>query len=77
MTGPFKASVVIDDLDVEAVPLRPLEAKPPLIVDPDAVLTGAISLQRLQAISRDHGKRGKTVAAASISSFLRATLSIA
>jgi hypothetical protein len=44
--------MVIDDFNVMHIPLNPFEAYPPLIVDADAVLTGAVTLERFQAISR-------------------------
>ena len=44
--------MVIDDLNVVRVPLAPNEAKAPLVVDPDAVLSFAVAVQCFQAISR-------------------------
>lgn len=37
------ASVVVDDLDIERVIVLPSEADTPLLVDPDAVLTHALT----------------------------------
>ena len=44
--------VIIHDLSLEHVAVTPDEANPPLVVDPDAVLTGSVSHQRFQPISR-------------------------
>jgi hypothetical protein len=46
--------VVIDDLDLEGVAVSPFEAEAPLVVDPQAVLPGPITLQCLQMISWWH-----------------------
>jgi hypothetical protein len=45
--------MVIDYFDVggTGIPARPLETDPPLDVDPDAVLAGAVTLQRFQPIA--------------------------
>jgi hypothetical protein len=43
--------VVVDDLDVVSGAITPHETDPVLLVDPDAVLTVAISLQPFQAVS--------------------------
>lgn len=45
-------SVVIDDLYIGGSGVRPNEADAVLVVDPDTVLTEAITLQRLQTIPR-------------------------
>src|SRR5437870_117287 len=44
--------VIVDDLHVggSAVAFRPFEADPPLIIDPDAVLTLSISAQRFEPV---------------------------
>jgi hypothetical protein len=39
--------VVVDDLDVFRPGRGPAEADPPLLVDPDAVLPGAVAVQFL------------------------------
>jgi hypothetical protein len=44
--------VVVDDLDVVRVTLRPAQADPPLVVDPDAVLARAVPAQGLEAVAR-------------------------
>jgi hypothetical protein len=44
--------VVIHNLDVFGPCIRPSETNPPLRVDADAVLTGSLSAQRFQTISR-------------------------
>jgi hypothetical protein len=46
--------VIVDDLDVERVAVIPVEADPPLIIDPDAMLTLPISREFFQAIPRRH-----------------------
>jgi hypothetical protein len=43
----FLVLVVIDDLDIVGVPITPFKANPELVVDPNAVLTLTITLQRL------------------------------
>jgi hypothetical protein len=45
-------SVVVDDLNVLRTCCGPSEADPPLLVDPDAVVAGSITLQLLQSIAR-------------------------
>jgi hypothetical protein len=46
--------VIVDDLDVERVAVIPVEADPPLIIDPDAMLTLPISREFFQAIPGRH-----------------------
>ncbi len=48
--------MVVDNLNLQGIAFRPHEAHPVLVVDPDAVLARAITLQSLQPIP---GKRGK------------------
>jgi len=43
--------MIVRYLDVVGVAVAPAEADSPLIVDPDAVLTGAIATQLLQPIA--------------------------
>jgi hypothetical protein len=43
--------VIIGNLDIECIARLPSEAHAILVVDPYAVLTSAIALQRLEAIS--------------------------
>src|SRR5918996_3516837 len=43
-------SVIVDDLDILGT-LPPHETDPPLIIDPDRVLTGAIALQSFETIA--------------------------
>jgi len=52
--------VVIDDFDVEDIPTIPTKANPPLIVDSDAVLSLACSLQSFQTVRRRDPKIGKS-----------------
>lgn len=46
------ASMVVDDLHSVRIPILPLEADAPLIVDPDSVLTGADASKLLEPIAR-------------------------
>jgi hypothetical protein len=48
--------VIIHDFDFICIAVAPYEAEPPLIVDADAVLAGAVALERLQSISRRNAK---------------------
>lgn len=50
--GHVVSSVVVDDRDVMRVAIPPDEAHPPLVVDTDAVLAGAVAAQLLQTITR-------------------------
>jgi len=45
-------SMIIDDFNELGAAIAPLETDTPLIVDPDAVLTATIALQRFQPIAR-------------------------
>ncbi len=53
--------VVVDDLDVERVGGAPDEADAPLIVDADAVLTGAIGLECFEAVAWRNAKVGERI----------------
>src|SRR4051794_17041451 len=44
--------MVIDNLDALGAALRPGEADPPLVVDPDAVLADTVSPQGFQPVAR-------------------------
>jgi hypothetical protein len=68
-------SQVIDDHDVLRAGMVPAEADPPLLVDPDAVLTGTISLS---FSSRFPGgtRRSSRVSAASRMSSLRTPVAV-
>jgi hypothetical protein len=44
--------VVVDQLDIFGGSVGPLETDPPLLVDADAVRTGAVALQLLESIAR-------------------------
>jgi hypothetical protein len=44
--------VVVDDCNVERITVSPTEANAPLIVHADAVLSGSVALQSLQAVPR-------------------------
>ena len=45
--------MVIHNLDVVGVPVPPDKVDPPLVVDPDAVLTGPVSFQRFEPVAAD------------------------
>ena len=47
-------SVVVDDFDFKGIPIFELEAKPPLIVDTNAVLPYSIALKCFQSVVRRH-----------------------
>jgi hypothetical protein len=44
--------MVVHNLNLGGVRLNPAKANPPLVIDPDTVLTCVISSQALQAIPR-------------------------
>ena len=46
--------MVVSDLDVIGISVNEPKADAPLVIDPDAVLTGAISFQRFEPISWRH-----------------------
>lgn len=48
------SSVVVDDLDVGRSGVGPGEADPPLLVDPDAVLPGAVPAECLKPVPGRH-----------------------
>jgi hypothetical protein len=48
--------VVVDDLDIERITVLPPEAEAPLIVDANAVLSGAIPFELLQPIAGGNAK---------------------
>src|SRR5690625_6194483 len=45
-------SVVVNDLHLLRSCVGPHEPDPPLVVDPDAVLPGAVALQRFEPVAR-------------------------
>ena len=49
-------SVVIHDLHISDFAVPPGKADSPLIVNPDTVLSGAVAIERLQAIPRRNAK---------------------
>jgi hypothetical protein len=51
--------VVVDDFDILGSSFRPAEANAPLVVDSDAELTEAISLEGLQSIAARGRQIGK------------------
>jgi hypothetical protein len=48
--------VIVNDLNLRRSELRPHEAHPVLIVDPNAMMPSAITLQRLQPVGRGNPK---------------------
>jgi hypothetical protein len=44
--------MIVDDLNLVCVPLAPNKTEPPLVVDPDAVLSSSIAVQGFQTIPR-------------------------
>ena len=44
--------MVIDKLDVPGMPIAPVETQPPLAINPDAPLPGAVAAQFFQAVGR-------------------------
>jgi hypothetical protein len=46
------SSVIIDDLNVVGFPFDPTEAHPPLVIDPEAMLSPPVTRQCLEAIPR-------------------------
>ena len=53
--------MIVGDLDFECVAVTPYKANPVLIVDPDAVLSGAATLERFQTIARENRQIRKQV----------------
>ncbi len=48
--------MVVDDLDLVGVTFEPNEANPPLVVDPNGILTRTVTLQLFQPIPRNTPK---------------------
>jgi hypothetical protein len=44
--------VIIDDFHIKRVPVFPTEANTPLIVEPNRILTGAVSSKRFEPEAR-------------------------
>jgi hypothetical protein len=44
--------VIVHDLDVVSIAVSPAEADPPLIVDPDAVLSSTVAAESFQSVPR-------------------------
>jgi hypothetical protein len=64
--------MIVHELDVVSVSVAPDETKPPLLVDPDRVLSAPIAAQRLQAIPGGTRKSSSRVTVSSRNSFLTA-----
>jgi hypothetical protein len=65
--------VIVHDLDAFRSGLGSAEADPPLPVDPDAVLPGAITCQLLRPVAGDTRRSPGVSAASSIASLRQAT----
>ena len=48
--------MVVDDFDMFGTSVFPIETDTPLVIDADAVLTGAISLEQFEMIAGRHTK---------------------
>jgi hypothetical protein len=48
--------MIVDNLGAVNVPVPPLEADPPLLIDANTVLAEPVAGKRLQMISWDHGQ---------------------
>jgi len=48
--------MIIHDFDVQGIPIVPLEANPPLVVDANTMLSAPIAAQSFQAIGRRHAQ---------------------
>lgn len=48
--------MIIGDFNLECIAVTPYEADPELVIDPDAVLSGAVTLERFQAIAGENRK---------------------
>jgi len=51
--------VIVNNLDVECISALPGKTEPPLVVDANAVLAGAIPFQMLQTIARGRSEIAK------------------
>ena len=47
----MRSSVIVNNLDREGIAVSPPETDPPLIIDANTVLAGAIAFQLLQAVA--------------------------
>jgi hypothetical protein len=48
--------MIVHDLNVHGVTIPPAETDSPLVIDPDAVLSFALTLERFQPVGRRHSK---------------------
>ena len=48
--------MVIDDLHFESISIAPFEAEPPLVIDPDAVLTRPVASQPFEPVAGKDGQ---------------------
>jgi|WetSurSiteA1Bulk_404760.scaffolds.fasta_scaffold285638_1 hypothetical protein len=58
--------MIVDNFDLEGIPVLPTEADPPAIIDAYAVLPRSIFFQRLKAIARRHGQIPQNTSAVQI-----------
>ena len=68
--------MIVDDLDTLRAFRGPTKAHAPLIVDSDAVLPGAVALERFQAVTGGEHRNSKVAAASSSASLRVATFAI-
>ncbi len=61
--------MIVGDFNLVCVAVAPYEADPILIVDPDAVLPCAVTLERLQAITGKKSKIGKPLGGMNLDQF--------
>ena len=48
--------MIVGNLDPPGVAVSPFKANPPLLIDTDAILAGAVSTQSLQTVGRRHAQ---------------------
>jgi len=51
--------MIIRELDIVGVAVREAKAQPPLVVDPDAHLPGAVALRRLEPVAGRNAQKPK------------------
>ena len=64
--------MIVDNLNVLRIAIFPDEAYPPFVIDPDAVLSRALSLQRFETVAGDTRRSRISPARCRSSNFLRA-----
>jgi len=53
--------VIVDQRDAVGIPVLKAKNDPPLVIDPDAVKTHQVTLQRFQTVTRRHAQVHKTM----------------